>query len=178
MLWGGYKPDGLVRQTSGQSQHEELRVSRVVQTYMRVMIILLGGMFASATFAKAAAELDDVSRKEIAERLAPAGTVCEIGQPCADNIGAVVASNDGPRSGEEIYKSYCTACHASGLLNAPKTGDSAAWKARLDKAENGFKTLLAHAINGVNAMPPKGTCMNCSDEELQSAIEHMSGLKP
>ncbi|WP_330924252.1 c-type cytochrome [Candidatus Sororendozoicomonas aggregata] len=152
---------------------------RVVQTYMRVMIILLGGMFATATSAIAATELDDVSRKEMLERLAPAGVVCEIGQPCADNLGAVASSGNAPRSGEQVYNASCAACHATGLLNSPKKDDSAAWAERLDKVNGDFKTLLAHAINGTSGgMPPKGTCTDCSDEEIQSAIEYMSGLKP
>ncbi len=179
MLWSGYKPNGFVHGAFGQSQYEEIRVFRVVQTFIRVMIILSGGMLATATFAKTAAELDDVSRKEMTERLAPAGEVCRMGQPCADNIGAVVSSGNGPRSGEQVYNSACTSCHATGLLNSPKTGDSAAWAARLDKVNGDFKTLLTHAINGTSGgMPPKGTCMDCSEEEIQNAIEYMSGLKP
>jgi cytochrome c5 len=36
-----------------------------------------------------------------------------------------------------------------------------------------METLLTHAINGFNAMPPRGTCAACSDEEIQAAIDHM-----
>ena len=34
----------------------------------------------------------------------------------------------------------------------------------------------ANAISGINAMPPKGTCADCSDDELREAIVKMSGL--
>jgi cytochrome c5 len=37
----------------------------------------------------------------------------------------------------------------------------------------GVDGLLATAISGLNAMPPKGTCAACSDEELKVAIEYM-----
>ncbi|MGB5729137.1 MAG: c-type cytochrome [Thiogranum sp.] len=33
--------------------------------------------------------------------------------------------------------------------------------------------MLATAVSGLNAMPPKGTCADCSDEELKAAIEYM-----
>jgi cytochrome c5 len=51
-------------------------------------------------------------------------------------------------------------------------GDAAAWQPRIDK---GMDTLWQHTLNGLNAMPPKGTCMACSDEELRAAMDHMVG---
>ena len=33
--------------------------------------------------------------------------------------------------------------------------------------------VLAVAKKGINAMPPMGTCMDCSDAELTAAIQHM-----
>jgi len=41
---------------------------------------------------------------------------------------------------------------------------------------SGLDGLLAKAITGLNAMPPKGTCGECSDAELKAAIQKMSGL--
>ncbi|WP_312669362.1 c-type cytochrome, partial [Stutzerimonas nitrititolerans] len=112
----------------------------------------------------------------IAERLKPVGEVCIQGEECAAaGAGAVAAAGGAARSGEEVYGKFCTACHGSGLLNAPKSGDAAAWKGRADAA-GGLDGLLKHAISGINAMPPKGTCADCSDDELKSAIQHMSGL--
>lgn len=73
-------------------------------------------------------------------------------------------------SGEQIYTQYCTVCHAAGVAGAPKLGDKAAWKPRIDQ---GIDVLLQHAIHGLNAMPPKGTCTQCSDSDLKAAIEHM-----
>ncbi len=73
-------------------------------------------------------------------------------------------------AGEEIYKSKCFACHGTGAAGAPKVGDKEAWAPRIAK---GMDTLLQHAKNGFNAMPPKGTCMECTDEQLKSTIEYM-----
>ncbi|MBF6624716.1 MAG: cytochrome C [Pseudomonadales bacterium 32-61-5] len=112
----------------------------------------------------------------IAERLKPVGEVCIQGEECAAaGAGAAVAAGGAARSGADVYGKFCTACHSTGLLNAPKTGDSAAWTAKAD-ASGGLDGLLKNAISGINAMPPKGTCGDCSDDELKAAIQHMSGL--
>lgn len=73
------------------------------------------------------------------------------------------------RTGEEIYKKHCGMCHAEGLINAPKTHDEAAWKARNKE----LPALLESSKKGLNAMPPSGTCMDCTDLELKAAIEFM-----
>jgi len=111
----------------------------------------------------------------IAKRLEPVGKVCVSGQEC-EGVGAVAASAaGGTRSADDIIAKHCNACHGTGVLNAPKIGDTAAWKTRADE-QGGLDGLLAKAISGINAMPPKGTCGDCSDDELKAAIEHMSGL--
>ncbi len=74
------------------------------------------------------------------------------------------------RGGEEVYNAKCFVCHAQGVANAPKFGDAAAWKPRIDK---GMDALLATAKSGINAMPPMGTCMDCSDNEMKAAIQFM-----
>lgn len=144
---------------------------------MRALILLLGAVFASLVFAKATSELDPTTRGEIRERIAPVGSVCLAGEECASAVGAAVSVSSGPRTGEAIYGQYCVACHAVGLLGAPIKDDSAAWLAAEKKA-GGFNKLLTNAINGIRSMPAKGTCMDCSDEEISISIQYMSGLKP
>ncbi|AQS40367.1 Cytochrome C oxidase, cbb3-type, subunit III [Shewanella psychrophila] len=78
------------------------------------------------------------------------------------------------RDAQEIYNKTCAACHAAGAAGAPKTGDVAAWRPRLDK---GMPALLASANNGTGAMPPKGLCMDCTDEEFTALIKYMSTAK-
>ena len=112
---------------------------------------------------------------DLAKRLAPVGQVCVQGQPCTAQSVVASASAGAVRTAEDIVSKHCTACHASGLLDAPKIGDTATWKARADH-QGGLDGLLAKAITGLNAMPPKGTCADCSDAELKAAIERMSGL--
>lgn len=74
------------------------------------------------------------------------------------------------RTGEELYNTKCSVCHAAGIAGAPMFGDAAAWAPR---AEKGIDGLLASAKSGLNAMPPMGTCMDCSDDELKGAIQYM-----
>ena len=72
--------------------------------------------------------------------------------------------------GQKTYQATCQACHAAGIANAPKLGDKEAWAPRI---ATGMDALLAVAIKGKGAMPPKGACMSCTDEDLKAAIEYM-----
>ena len=72
------------------------------------------------------------------------------------------------RSGEKLYKAKCMACHAVAVAGAPKPSDSTAWGPRVAM---GIDALVASAKTGKNAMPPMGTCMDCSDAELKASIE-------
>ena len=74
--------------------------------------------------------------------------------------------------GQKIYQASCQACHATGAAGAPKLGDKAAWAPRLAK---GNDALLSSVKNGLKAMPPKGACMSCSEDELRAAMEYMVG---
>jgi cytochrome c5 len=111
----------------------------------------------------------DVQAEKIRERIKPVAEVCVQGDDCG---GPVVAVSTGPRSGEAVFNATCTSCHTAGIAGAPKKGDVAAWDARLAK---GFAETLAIAKKGLNAMPAKGLCMDCSDDELSAAIKFMAG---
>ena len=64
----------------------------------------------------------------------------------------------------------CFACHGTGAAGAPKLGDKAAWAPRV---ATGRDALLASAINGKGAMPPKGGQMHLSDAEIAASIDYM-----
>ncbi|UXY16661.1 c-type cytochrome [Chitiniphilus purpureus] len=76
---------------------------------------------------------------------------------------------DPATKGKEIYDTVCMACHAAGISGAPKLGDKAAWSERLKKGED---NVIATAIKGINAMPPKGGYQG-SDEEFKAAVLYM-----
>jgi cytochrome c5 len=73
-------------------------------------------------------------------------------------------------AGVSVYNSKCIICHGSGVVGAPKMGDKEAWAPRI---ATGMDAMLANVIKGKNAMPPKGTCTECSESDLVSAIEFM-----
>ncbi len=73
-------------------------------------------------------------------------------------------------AGKQIYDTKCMACHAAGVAGAPKFGDKAAWAPRI---ATGMDALLTNATNGIRAMPPKGTCMDCTEDQLKAAIQYM-----
>lgn len=102
---------------------------------------------------------------EIEKRIQPVGQVY-----LAGSAPKAAAAPTGPKSGADVYQASCFACHGTGAMGAPKKGDAAAWEPRTAK---GMDVLLEHAIKGFNAMPPKGTCMACSDDEIKAAIEFM-----
>jgi cytochrome c5 len=101
------------------------------------------------------------------QEAAPAQTATET--PTADKpADTQTASADG----QSIYQKSCQACHAAGIAGAPKLGDKDAWAPRIAK---GNDALFASVKNGLKAMPPKGTCMSCSDDDLRAAVEYMVG---
>lgn len=73
--------------------------------------------------------------------------------------------------GEKVYKSVCITCHSTGVAGAPKFGDKAAWDPFI---QTGLDSMLAKAISGVGAMPPRGGSQ-ATDDELKAAIEYMVG---
>jgi cytochrome c5 len=72
---------------------------------------------------------------------------------------------------EAIFNKSCGMCHNGQLPQAPKKGDAAAWKLRLDQ---GMPTLVKAVTDGFNAMPPRGLCMDCTPEDYEATILWMS----
>lgn len=100
---------------------------------------------------------------ETNERIKPVANVAVVEAPAAPAA---------PRSADAVYNENCAACHASGIAGAPKVGDKAAWSARI--AQGGDK-LLEHAIKGLNAMPARGGCSDCSDEDIKKVVDYIVG---
>lgn len=105
----------------------------------------------------------------VEDRIKPVGSVCMAGEDCAAAV-VQVASAEGGRSGEDVYKKACTTCHAAGIAGAPKLGDVAAWAPRIEK---GMDVLYTNSIKGFNGMPAKGMCFDCSDDELKATVDYM-----
>lgn len=104
---------------------------------------------------------DAQSQEAVAKRIQP---VAGFALVAADAAGQ-------ERTGEQIYSATCSACHTAGVAGAPKLGDTAAWGPLIAK---GFEDLVKNAINGLNAMPPRGGNPNLSDVEVARAVAYMA----
>jgi len=132
----------------------------------RVLAVVLLG-FGLAAGGTALASVED----EIRKRIEPVGEVCLEGEDCGSAAPAPAASaSSGPRSGKAVFDAACSACHSTGVAGAPVVGNAEAWAPRIDK---GMETLKNHALNGFNAMPARGACADCSDEEIINAVQYM-----
>lgn len=76
----------------------------------------------------------------------------------------------GSNAGKALYENYCSGCHAAGAGGAPRYGDAAAWSQTLQLS---MSKIYENAIKGINGMPAKGTCLSCTDTEIQQAVDYM-----
>ena len=74
------------------------------------------------------------------------------------------------KSGEDVFKAQCTACHTTGAAGSPKFGDAAAWGPRI---RTGFESLVNSALHGKGAMPPQGGG-DFDDVEVARGVAYMS----
>ena len=142
---------------------------------MRIGVITICGLiFTGSVFAQS-------REARIAERIKPAGEVCLAGEPCAGEPTAAAIGDSPPSSvasgesfnAEQTYQQSCAMCHNSGMAGAPKLGDDDVWATRLE--EKGLPLLVQNAITGINAMPPRGMCMTCSDENIETLVKYLTG---
>jgi len=79
---------------------------------------------------------------------------------CSDDSAPSAVNASQTRDGAQLYRQYCVTCHGSGALGAPRVG----------------KTLVQEAIAGINSMPPRGGCFDCSDAEIRNTVIYMLQL--
>lgn len=96
---------------------------------------------------------------------APAAAAPAAAAPAPEQKAAAVNP-----AGEQLYKTACFACHATGVANAPKFGDKAAWEPYI---KTGMDAMVKVAMTGKGAMPPKGGAANASEDDIRAAVEFM-----
>ena len=72
--------------------------------------------------------------------------------------------------GRSIFQEYCVMCHGSGMPEVPQFGNRDHWEVPIAK---GKEALYYSAIEGYNAMPPKGLCEQCSNAQIKAAVDYM-----
>lgn len=83
-------------------------------------------------------------------------------------IDRAIASK--PRSGADIVNAQCLKCHGTGAGGAPQLGDKRAW---VNRAKDGFDSLVRSAIRGHGGMPARGGLANLTDAEMRLAIAYL-----
>ncbi len=175
----------------------EAQKSTLVRDTSVVVILLLGaGLVASilAWILFGSPSVDN-SDEAVAKRLAPVGNA-NIGEPfllddaaLAPSTPATTPTTAAPAApaettpvvaaapadpGKAAYGKICFACHDAGVGGAPKIGDAAEWKSRLQK---GKEMLVINAINGMTGdagiMPPKGGLPSLSDDDVRASVTYM-----
>ena len=112
----------------------------------------------------AAASGADASNAQAAAAMAAIAAI-----PKAGEKPAAAAAPAGADAGKALYTSTCQACHAAGVLGAPKFGSKEDWAPRL---KDSMDTVYNYALHGKGAMPPKGGS-NASDADVKAAVDYM-----
>ena len=155
--------------SDAQHDHESLirTPKQLVVAVAGFFLVIVLGIILLVTFVTNASTTGAGSNAQSAEAIA-----ARI-RPVSD-AGFTLRDANTPRvllAGGAVYTATCAACHDSGMAGSPKTGDNAAWAARLAQ---GYDTLVTHAIAGIRAMPAKGGNPDLDDLEVARAVVFMT----
>lgn len=157
------------------------------ETFSPRNLVVLGGLLAIALFLGeivVGPQHDDdmmaevgYTMEDIAMRLKPVVTLDDIRNPTVSQSGSggdtmvasAAADDNASKTPDQLYQGACLACHTTGAAGAPKIGDAAAWSERLGK---GVDALVAAAVSGIGAMPPRGGSQY-DDEQIRSVVEYI-----
>ncbi|MFK8020258.1 MAG: cytochrome c5 family protein [Pseudomonadales bacterium] len=142
------------------SRFLSVNLKTIIAALISVLLVACGG------------DKQGVSAPNSAAHSAPAAESVEkqVTQAIASTVDATAVSDEI----KTIYQRSCISCHLSGAAGAPKTHDVAAWAPKMEK---GMEAVIANIKNGLNAMPPKGLCFDCSDEQYEALVNFMAGPK-
>ncbi|NDC60683.1 MAG: cytochrome c5 family protein [Betaproteobacteria bacterium] len=129
----------------------------VVLSFIVPIFVIIGLVHYISSQPKPAAGADN-SAQAVASRLQKVGMV------------QLKDANGVAKTGEEVFKAQCSACHMAGAAGAPKFGDPAAWGPRI---KNGYASLLNSALKGKNAMGPQGGGDH-DDYEIARAVVYLA----
>ncbi|WP_334022597.1 c-type cytochrome [Burkholderia gladioli] len=126
-----------------------------------------GASDASANAASGGSAVPDAAAAANAQAAAAMAAIAAL--PKAGAAPAVAPGGAG--AGKALYDSVCVACHAAGVLGAPKFGNKADWAPRL---KDSMDTVYNYALHGKGSMPPKGGS-NAPDDQVKAAVDYMVG---
>jgi len=132
-------------------------LAMVAISFIAPIFIIIGLVYYVTTQNKPAAGANN-SPEAVAARLQKVGSV------------EVRDANRELKSGDDVYKAQCTACHSVGAAGAPKFADAAAWAPRI---KTGYESLLNSALKGKGAMGAQGGG-DFDDVEIGRAVVYMA----
>ena len=132
-------------------------LAAVFFSFVVPIFVIIGLVYYVTSANKPAAGSDD-SQRAVAQRIMKVGTV------------EIRDANRPLKSGEDVYKAQCVACHGTGAAGAPKFGDTAAWAPRI---ATGYDALLHSALKGKGAMGAQGGG-EFEDIEVGRAVVYMA----
>ena len=163
-----------------------MKDSQFATTLMVIIGVLIGSTVAILALANvlisdADYSHDSVIQGNIEDRTSPIGSVNVAGETSADDatqdssdtsIEDTQTVADASTSIDQLYTQGCSACHATGVANAPKLGDKVSWEPRIAK---GVDQLYASAINGIpgTTMMAKGGRVDYSDDDIKKIVDYM-----
>ncbi len=150
-------PHGAPIKTPGQL------IAAVIASFaVPIVVIILLAYYVNQSV-RTGAGTDGLADATVASRIAPIAKV-SVRDANAPHVF---------KTGEEVFKAVCTTCHTPGAAGAPKFGNNADWAPRIAQ---GYDTLLHNALNGKNAMPPRGGTSpdDYSDFEIARAVVYMA----
>lgn len=151
------------------SANEESHES-AIKTPQQLIIVVVLSFVVPVVFLIMFAQFVLSTAKSDASEAAAEAVVARI-KPVADITLSAGGAGGAAKTGEEVVKGACAACHATGAAGAPKIGDKGGWAARLGLGLDG---LTKSAIKGKNAMPARGGVPDLSDFEIARAVVYMA----
>ena len=141
-------------------------------------VVLTIALIFLARYMKPESEVDlNPSQGILAEqRIAPVGAVRYGDAGAAAVAEAQAAAIEAAPAGEivvdgaGVYGGLCKTCHDTGVAEAPIPGSE---QMAVRVSERGLDGLVQNALNGLNAMPPRGGNPALTDEQIQAAVEFM-----
>jgi cytochrome c5 len=143
-----------------------------IKTPKQLVIVLVLAFAVPVIVIVLLAQLATSGRIYDEEAMAPEAVAKRIKPVAEVNMGTAGPAGEVLKTGEEVYKSTCMACHGAGVANAPKFGDKKAWAMHL---MHGTEHVYENALKGKGAMPPKGGNLTLSDAEVKAAVDYMLG---
>ena len=151
------QPEAHEEDHTGPVKNPKQLLMAVLASFVIPIFVIIGLVYYVTSANKSAAGSSDME-KSIAERIQKVGSI------------EIRDANREMKTGEEVYKAQCVACHAAGAAGAPKFGDAGAWAPRI---KTGFATLWNSALKGKNAMGAQGGG-DFSDYEIARAVVFMA----